>query len=111
MDIKAMAANLEMEYGEFVELLGLYVEKSSSAIERLEYSVKSGNLQEVVEASHSIKGSSGNLGFMDMYEIAKEIEMNGRENNLDLDKNICVLKSVFDTLKNTIEQATEGKQL
>ena len=38
---------------------------------------------DVFESAHSIKGASGNLGFHDIFAVAKEVEMNARENSLD----------------------------
>jgi HPt (histidine-containing phosphotransfer) domain-containing protein len=104
MNIKAMAENLEMESGEFMDLLGFFVEKSVSDLERLEAAVKSGDIREVVEASHSIKGAAGNIGFMNIYEIAKEIETNGRENNLDCEAAVRALKEALDLVGHTIKQ-------
>jgi HPt (histidine-containing phosphotransfer) domain-containing protein len=103
MNIKAMAENLEMESGEFMDLLGYFVEKSASDVERLEAAVKAGDLREIVEASHSIKGAAGNLGFMNIYEIAKEIEANGRENNLDCEAAVRALKEALDVVGNTVK--------
>jgi HPt (histidine-containing phosphotransfer) domain-containing protein len=103
MNLKAMAENLELESGEFLDLLGFFVEKSASDLEKLESAVKSGDTLEVVMASHSIKGAAGNLGFMNIYEIAKEIETKGRENNLDFEEAVRALKEALDVLGNTVK--------
>ena len=103
MNIKAMAENLDMESGEFMDLLGYFVERSASDLERLESAVKSGDIREVVEASHSIKGAAGNLGLMNIYEIAKEIETKGRETNLDCEEAVRALKEALDVLGNTVK--------
>lgn len=103
MNIKAMAEDLDIDSGEFMYLLEYFVEKSKSDLERLKSAVKSGDIMEVVEASHSIKGSAGNLGLMNIYEVAKEIEAKGRENNLDCEKAVRELKEALDVLGNTVK--------
>lgn len=107
MDIKKMAEDLEMEYGEFMDLLGLFVEKSASDFNRLESSIRSGDVSGVVEASHSIKGAAGNLGIMKIYEIAKGIEMNGRCNNINCvncEGAVSVLKEALDKVGHIVRQ-------
>jgi HPt (histidine-containing phosphotransfer) domain-containing protein len=83
MEFKALAEKLGLEEDEFLELVELYIETCSSDMLKLESAVQQGNIQRVVELSHTLKGSSGNLGFMDIFEKAKEIEAKARENIID----------------------------
>ncbi|MFC1821109.1 Hpt domain-containing protein [Thermodesulfobacteriota bacterium] len=96
LDFKAQAESLGLEEEEFQELTDLFVETCGLDLKRLSSAIREGNLQEVVEASHSIKGSSGNLGFVDIYDLAEELEAKARN----------------DTLKGAMEAAGElQKQL
>ena len=83
MPFNELAARLGLEEDEFLELVELYLETCSSDMLKLESAVQQGNIQRVVELSHTLKGSSGNLGFMDIFEKAKEIEAKARENIID----------------------------
>ncbi len=83
MDFGKLAERLGLESDEFIELAELFVETGASDIEKLKISIEKGDVKGVVESSHSIKGASGNLGFNDIYEIAKGIELNARNDNLD----------------------------
>jgi HPt (histidine-containing phosphotransfer) domain-containing protein len=38
--------------------------------------------QKAVHAAHSIKGAAINLGLVELYEFAKSMEINARENHL-----------------------------
>jgi HPt (histidine-containing phosphotransfer) domain-containing protein len=103
MNMKAMAEDLEIDFGEFMYLLEYFVERSGSDLKRLESAVKSGDTMEVVTVSHSIKGSAGNLGLMNIFEIAKEIEAKGIETNLDCEEAVLALKEALDVLGNTVK--------
>ncbi len=83
MDFSKLAGNLGLEDDEFVELAELFVETGSSDLEKLRKSFENKDIQGVAESSHSIKGASGNLGFNDIYEIAKKIEFNARNESLE----------------------------
>ena len=79
MDFKKMGEGIGLDEDEFLELTELYLETSYSDLNKLLVSVKESDIAEVVERAHSLKGSSGNMGFVEIYEIAKEIEMNARD--------------------------------
>ena len=83
MNYKELAENLELEEDEFVELVELFLETSVSDLSRLESAIIEENAEEVIAAAHSIKGASGNMGFMDIFEVAGELETRARDNGLD----------------------------
>jgi HPt (histidine-containing phosphotransfer) domain-containing protein len=49
----------------------------------LRSAVEQGDLQMAVSTAHTIKGASGNLGFTDIYEIARGAELRMRGNSLE----------------------------
>lgn len=83
MDITHLSERLGLERDEFLELVELFLETGASDLGRLEASLQKENLEGVVKSSHSIKGASGNLGFIEIFEVAKGVELNARQNNLD----------------------------
>ncbi|MEE9612749.1 MAG: Hpt domain-containing protein [Desulfatiglandales bacterium] len=83
MDIGELAGNIGLEEEEFLELVEIFVEKSKSDISNLQSAFDKGDIEQVVEAAHSIKGASGNLGFREIFEIAKGIEMYARQNIME----------------------------
>ncbi|MBW2109187.1 MAG: response regulator, partial [Deltaproteobacteria bacterium] len=83
MNINEMAAALDLEPEEFRELLEVFVETTTTDLARLESGAKAGLAQDVVEAAHSIKGAAGSLGLTETQDLAKQIEMNARQNILD----------------------------
>ncbi len=83
MDIGELAGNIGLEEGEFLELVEVFVEKSKSDISNLQSAFDKDDIEQVVEAAHSIKGAAGNLGFREIFEIANGIEMDARQNIME----------------------------
>ena len=83
MDLTELAENLGLERDEFLEIVELFVEKSTSDLSDLQDAIDNGDMQQVIEVSHSIKGASGNLGFTEIYTVAEGVEKNAREKSLE----------------------------
>ena len=83
MNCKELAENLGLEEEEYLELLELFVETTASNLDRLQSGIAKGDSGEVSEAAHTIKGSSANLGLMEIAESAKGIEEKARQNDLE----------------------------
>ena len=105
MNFESMATDLGLESEEFCELVEIFVESTVSDLEKLESALSSGEVEQVVEAAHSIKGAAGSLGFNDAQMLAKEIESNARENTLDgsIEAAVAIKNSV-----NAISEALKG---
>ena len=82
MDIKALAENLGLEEDEYLELADLLVDTGMVDLNKIESAIKEGDTDTAAKAAHSIKGASGNLGIMDIYELAKTMEAELRNNNV-----------------------------
>ena len=83
MNYKELAENLELEEDEFLELVELFLETSASDLSTLQSAIIEENAEKVIEAAHSIKGASGNMGLMDIFEAAKGVETRARDNDLE----------------------------
>ena len=82
MDFKELAENLELEENEFLELIGLFVETGYSDLDKLQSAIEDGDTEKVARVAHSMRGTSANLGLTEIFESAKRIEMNARDNDL-----------------------------
>jgi HPt (histidine-containing phosphotransfer) domain-containing protein len=83
MNLKELANHLEMDEGEFLELIELFIDTSTSDLNHLQSAVEKGEGLNAVNAAHSIKGAAANLGLAEIYELAKKIEAGARGNHLD----------------------------
>ena len=82
MNLRELAKSLELERDEFLEIVGLFVEKSGSDLDEMQAAVGEGDGQKVISAAHSIKGASINIGLTELYEIARQTEVEARKNRL-----------------------------
>ena len=83
MNIRELAENIGLEEEEYLELVELFVEIGMSDIDKLQSAIDEGNVEEVASTSHSLKGASGNLGFVELFEVAKKINDEALEGRLD----------------------------
>ena len=83
IDIQKLADQLGLDVEDYTELIDLYIETTKADFEGLKTALAARDAKEVHRKSHSIKGSSGNMGLMELYETAKEINDNARADNLE----------------------------
>jgi len=83
MNFKELAENLGLEEEEYLELIRLLVETSRADLEGTEAAIRAEDSDEVANRLHSIKGAAGNLGLMEIYDLAKQGEQIARNHALD----------------------------
>ncbi len=103
MVFKELAENLGLDEDDFLEMVELFLETCFSDLGKFRSAVDEENTQEVLEAAHSIKGASGNMGFMEIFEVVKEVEIKAREDNLDgTAEAIKTIKEKLDLIAETL---------
>jgi len=104
MNLKELALELGMEQDEMRELLVIFIESSESDLVKLKQALIEGDAKQVADAAHSIKGASANLGFMDIFSVAKNLEQKARENSLEgLADEVHILKDRLSLLEKSID--------
>lgn len=104
MDIKALADDLGLDEDEYLELLELLVDTGMVDLSNMESAVKAGDSDTAARSAHSIKGASGNLGIMDIYELAKAIEAELRDNNLtSIEGQLKIIREKLETLAKRVK--------
>lgn len=99
MNFKELAENLGLEEEEYLELVELFVETGRSDIDKLQTAIEQGDAEQAAAALHSLKGAAGNMGLMELNEIAKEIEMKARDNQLEgMAGSVQALKEKLDVI-------------
>ena len=103
MNLKELAMELEMDQDEILELLEIFIESSESDLDKLQKAINEGDQKQAADAAHSIKGASANLGFMDIFSVAKNIEHKARENSLvDLSDEVVIIKDRLSVIAKSI---------
>lgn len=99
MNVNELAKNLGLEEDEYMELIDLLIETSKADIATIESALKEEDSNEAANALHSIKGASGNLGLMEIYDLAKQGEIAARNHDMDRIPDILQeLKARLDSL-------------
>ncbi len=104
MNLKELALELGMEQDEMRELLVIFIESSESDLVKLKQALIEGDAKQVADAAHSIKGASANLGFMDIFSVAKNLEQKARENSLEgFTDEVHILKDRLSSITKSID--------
>ena len=78
-----MAAAIGLNVKHIPILVQSFTDESSSILDNLEAAINANNYEDISSHAHSIKGSSGNLKFTEMYDLAKDMELSAREGKAD----------------------------
>jgi histidine phosphotransfer protein HptB len=103
MNLKQFAENLGIEQDEFLELIELFWETSTTDLSKVGSAIASGDREAAVDAAHSIKGAAASLGLMEIYEAAKQMESDARQDRLSrVAEATDVLKEGLDRLAKSL---------
>jgi len=106
MDLRALSDNLDLELNDFMDLVELFLAASRADIETFKNACETGDAAAAAEAAHSLKGSSGNLGFMDFSNEALRAEKQAKEEDLD---GLIVYAVVFEEHLSAIEDVLRSQ--
>lgn len=85
------------------ELLGIFRESAADDLQKIKDAALAGDAKAASEAAHSLKGASASLGIEGLRIIAYQIEMAGKNGDLEIAKNnLALLEELvrqLDTLK------------
>ena len=102
MNFKEMAAKLGLETHEFKELVSFFIDNAISDISKFKDACRQGDGEKASTSAHSLKGSSGNLGFSDIHELAKQAEKDSGNNDFES----C--KTVVSMIEEKIEEINKN---
>lgn len=83
MDLRELGSKLGVDENEFKELVILFLDSATSDIQKFRSACQKGDGETAEASAHSLKGSSGNLGFLDIHELAKKAETDSKNSDFD----------------------------
>lgn len=83
VQFELMASRLGMDRAEFMEFIQLFVSTTRAELDKIRQGLVHGAAKDAAAAAHSIKGAAGNLGFMDMFDLAQTMETQAKAGLLD----------------------------
>lgn len=89
MDFNEMAAKLGLEEHEFKELVTFFIDNAISDMSKFKDACKQEDGENASTSAHSLKGSSGNLGFSDIHELAQKAEKDAENHDFESCKTVA----------------------
>ena len=78
------------------ELIDAFLEDGPNMIQNMRTALKSNDVETFRRNAHSLKSNAHTFGATELGTLAKELELMGRENNLDVGNRLEVLRNTFD---------------
>lgn len=107
MRISELAENIGLDVEEFNEIFEIYMEITASDLQELKDALDAEDAEEVHRKAHSIKGSSGNLGFNELFQLAGEIDDHAQNYNLNGVDNL--VHNFRDKYERLVEEFKESR--
>ncbi len=85
VNAEELAAKIGLKVKHIPILVGTYIEEGESILNSLKEAIESKDYENIQLHAHSLKGSSGNLKFDELYELAKEIELSAKNKDESYD--------------------------
>lgn len=83
------------------KLIDIYIEDFIEKYAKLKQAIERSDFNEIKKIGHSLRGSSGNLSLNGLHHISENIELSGKEENIDHAKLLFIqLNEEFEKLKN-----------
>ncbi len=77
-----------------------YLGSTPKLIQQIDHALACGDKQKLANSAHQIKGGSGSIGALQVFELAKQIEMAGKQENVDgVDDLVSRLKTEFERVE------------
>ena len=88
------------------ELVELFLDTVPDTIRRARDSQHNGDLEAVAQIARSLKSSAGNIGAVNLYEVARRAEQAAREGDVaTAARHVDALQRYFDSIKGQLEDA------
>ncbi len=101
----AQLAELDQGHGGVAELVAMYVHDAQARIEELHIAIREHNATEIKQISHSLKGSSANLGARDLAAICAELEQTADNSFADSSRAVHRAEAELTLVRTALEQA------
>ena len=88
LDLAVMEQLLSLDDGELgllKEMVGLFKEDTPDRIQALEATLASGDLNDLADVAHAVKGAAGTMGAPRVRAVAEELEKSGRRGSFSTD--------------------------
>jgi histidine phosphotransfer protein HptB len=87
---------IQMSGKDFInELIDAFLEDAPNMIQHMQTALEMKDVESFRRNAHSLKSNANTFGAIELGALARELEMMGRENNLDIGNRLEALKEAF----------------
>ena len=86
------------------ELVQAFLEDAPTQIAQMQSALTGQDAESFRRAAHTLKSNAATFGATDLSGLARELEMLGREKNLEVGNRLQVLEEAFDQVKNQLNE-------
>ena len=106
IDEKTFDELKQMSGAEFInELIDTFLEDSPKLIEEMESALKANNVDSFRRAAHSLKSNAATFGASELFALAKEMEMLGKENKLnETGDRLRALEEAYESVRKELSE-------
>lgn len=103
MNFKELGENLGLDEDEYRELVELFLDTGLADFNMMKDALAAGDADKVSRSAHTMNGASGNLGILDVHQIAKKMEQDANAGQLDsVATEMDTLKDLFDKISDFV---------
>lgn len=105
IDLKVFNELKDATGADFIgELVQAFLEDAPSQIAQMQSALIGQDTESFRRAAHTLKSNAATFGATDLSGLARELEMLGREKNLEVGNRLQVLEEAFDQVKNQLNE-------
>lgn len=105
LDLKTFTALKESTGEDFItELIDAFFEDAVTQMNDMKSALASKDDEVFRRAAHSLKSNAATFGATDLHALARELEMMGREKNLEVGNRLEILKEAFEQVKRQLNE-------
>ena len=89
----------QMSGADFInELIDVFLDDAPNIIQNMETALAAKDVESFRRNAHSIKSNANTFGATELAGLARELEFMAKDNNLDIENRLEVLKEAFDKM-------------
>jgi HPt (histidine-containing phosphotransfer) domain-containing protein len=105
IDLKVFNELKDATGADFIgELVQAFLEDAPTQIAQMQSALTGQDAESFRRAAHTLKSNAATFGATDLSGLARELEMLGREKNLEVGNRLQVLEEAFDQVKNQLNE-------
>ncbi|GAB4563149.1 MAG: hypothetical protein Tsb0020_12080 [Haliangiales bacterium] len=102
--LNRMTEMLAVDPEDLLEIAGMFFETIEERIDSIEASGRTGDLDTMTRLAHGLKGDAANIGFVDVAAVARDLEHQGRKQEVtNLEEQVASLRKATRAMQTSLD--------